>query len=52
MKAHTKNTGRIWTLIAALLLSGGSLVMTACNTTEGVGKDVEAAGEGIQDAAN
>lgn len=26
--------------------------MTGCNTVEGAGEDVEAAGEGIQDAAD
>lgn len=30
----------------------GTVVATGCNTTRGVGEDVEAAGEGIQDAAN
>lgn len=34
--------------ITACLLSS---VMTACNTTEGVGKDIKAAGEGIEDTA-
>ncbi len=28
------------------------LALAACNTTKGVGKDVEAAGEGIQDIAD
>lgn len=36
-------------MVAALLASMGAL--SACNTTEGVGKDIESAGEGISDAA-
>jgi len=37
-------------LLAALALSVIPVV-TACNTVEGVGKDVEATGEVVQDAA-
>ncbi len=28
-----------------------TLVLAACNTTRGVGKDIESAGEGIKDSA-
>ncbi|MCC6678556.1 MAG: entericidin A/B family lipoprotein [Phycisphaerales bacterium] len=35
-------------LIAAGILAA---VLTACNTTEGVGKDIKSAGEGIEDTA-
>lgn len=35
--------------ICGMCLMG--LAMTACNTTEGVGEDVEQVGEGIQDVA-
>ncbi|WP_243445665.1 MULTISPECIES: entericidin A/B family lipoprotein [Sphingosinicella] len=28
------------------------LAITACNTVEGVGKDVQSAGETVEDAAN
>lgn len=38
-----------WLVIALAALLG--LSQTACNTTRGVGEDVEAAGEGIQDLA-
>lgn len=38
------------TVLAALLLS--SSMLTACNTVEGAGRDVENAGEAVQDAAN
>lgn len=34
------------------LLTIAMLALGACNTTRGVGKDVEAAGEGIQNAAD
>lgn len=36
------------TLLAMLLVS---FSLTACNTTRGIGQDVEAAGEGIENAA-
>ena len=41
-------------LIMALVIAGmgaSAAVMTACNTTEGVGEDIEAAGDAIDDAA-
>jgi predicted small secreted protein len=37
-------------LIAALAVF--ALSCFACNTTKGVGKDIESAGDGIQDAAD
>ena len=36
--------------IAIALIS--TFVLTGCNTVKGVGKDVEAAGEGVQNAAD
>ena len=42
-----KVTALLGSLAAIAFLALGS----GCNTTEGVGRDVEAAGEGIQDAA-
>lgn len=36
-------------LILLMLFSMG--ILTACNTVEGAGKDVEKAGESVQDAA-
>jgi predicted small secreted protein len=38
-------------LFAIIVLGLAVSQMTACNTTEGVGKDVKAAGEGLEDAA-
>ncbi len=34
------------------LLAGVGVTMSACNTVEGVGRDVEAAGDGIADTAS
>ncbi len=44
-------------LVGRLVLLGAIagaclFLMTACNTVEGAGKDVEAIGEGVQDAAD
>lgn len=40
-------------VVIALLLTGSLLttLLAACNTTEGVGRDVESAGRGIEGAA-
>ncbi|MFA7441158.1 MAG: entericidin A/B family lipoprotein [Sphingomonadaceae bacterium] len=38
-------------LMMFLLVLGG-LAVTACNTVEGVGRDVESVGEATQEAAN
>lgn len=43
-----KHLARLALLASALLLP---FALTACNTTEGVGEDLEAAGESIDDAA-
>lgn len=37
---------------ATLLMLTGSLFLTACNTVEGAGKDIEAGGEVIQKCAD
>ena len=41
-------------MISKLLLAAlvAAFALSACNTVEGAGKDVEAAGEEVQDAAN
>ena len=36
----------------ALSLYAATLLLAACNTTEGVGKDIEATGDAIADTAN
>lgn len=38
-------------IVAALLLSG-SLLLAACNTVEGAGRDVQSAGKAVEDAAD
>ncbi|RPE79661.1 entericidin A/B family lipoprotein [Vulcaniibacterium tengchongense] len=38
-------------LIAVLLLASFSLALSACNTVEGVGKDVQKLGEKVEDSA-
>ena len=39
------------TILAALLL-GGTLMVAACNTVEGAGRDVQSAGAAVERAAN
>lgn len=36
----------------ALLVLASLLVLSACNTVEGVGKDIKSAGSAIEDAGN
>ena len=38
-------------IITALLLTG-SLIVAACNTVEGEGRDVQSAGKAVEDAAD
>ena len=38
--------------LAILAVAVGGLSLTGCKTTEGAGKDIEKAGEKIQDAAD
>jgi len=38
--------------IFALALVAGGLMVSACNTVEGAGRDVQSAGEAVQDAAD
>jgi len=38
-------------LCVMLVLLGALLSMTGCNTVHGVGKDVQAVGQGVSDAA-
>jgi len=39
-------------VFSALFVCALTLTMVGCNTTKGAGKDIEAVGEGIQDAAD
>ena len=38
--------------IVTVALVAGGLALTACNTVEGVGEDVQSAGEAVEDAAD
>jgi predicted small secreted protein len=38
-------------LLLAVMIASGAM-LSACNTVEGVGKDVESAGDAVQDAAD
>ena len=38
-------------ILAAMLLTG-SLLVAACNTVEGAGRDVQSAGKAVEDAAD
>lgn len=50
---HRTKEGSRFTLFAMLLMLGGATALLgACNTTEGFGKDVEAAGDAIEDTAD
>ena len=39
-------------LLVAAVVAAATLTLSACNTTEGAGRDVERAGEKIQDVAD
>lgn len=49
MRTLMNNASR-W--LVALTVAVGGLALTGCKTTEGAGKDIEKAGEKIQDAAD
>jgi len=51
-KNLAKQFARLGTIASAILLGVTGVSLTACNTTEGAGRDIEAAGEGIQDMAD
>ena len=40
------------TALVIVVLGLVAFITAACNTVEGAGKDIESAGEGIQDAAD
>ena len=40
------------TILRAVLLAAALVLLAGCNTIRGVGKDIEKAGEVIQDTAN
>lgn len=50
MSQFTKKAVTLFATFA--LVCGGVVVMSGCNTTEGVGKDIKATGKGIENAAD
>ena len=50
MKTRNKST-RLIQLFASLLMLGGSTFIVGCETTAGAGRDLEAAGEAIENTA-
>lgn len=49
--ANSSFSARMQASLRATLLAVGVLALGACNTLEGVGEDVERAGEAVQDAS-
>lgn len=48
-----KSTNKLGMLFILLTLGAGStMLMSACNTVEGAGEDIEAAGDSISDTAS
>lgn len=38
-------------LLSLVVLSTAAMLLSACNTTEGAGRDISAAGQGVSNAA-
>jgi len=49
--SNTLSTRKPLLVLAAVAVAAFAAAQQGCNTTEGVGKDLESAGEGISDAA-
>tara|TARA_R110002095_G_scaffold66519_1_gene56467 strand:+ start:1418 stop:1603 length:186 start_codon:yes stop_codon:yes gene_type:complete len=51
--ARLKEAGRpLWVLLCLSALAGSSVALSACNTVEGVGRDVESVGDSVADTAD
>ncbi|MFA5677496.1 MAG: entericidin A/B family lipoprotein [Pseudomonas sp.] len=50
MKSSTFRPFSVFAFFATIVLS--AFLLSACNTVEGAGKDIERAGEKVQDASN
>ena len=48
-KMEARNKSSLWVLLGSTILA--ALAVSGCNTVEGVGRDVEAAGDAIEDTA-
>lgn len=46
---EARNKSPLWVLLGSTILA--ALAVSGCNTVEGVGRDVEAAGDAIEDTA-
>ncbi|MEZ6242072.1 MAG: entericidin A/B family lipoprotein [Phycisphaerales bacterium] len=51
MQSKTTNLSRLRAVLIALGLVSFGFALQACNTTEGVGEDIRAAGDAIDHAA-
>jgi predicted small secreted protein len=51
MRLNETDTKHFRNILALLTISVGGFALTGCNTTEGVGEDIKAVGESIDDAA-
>lgn len=47
-----ENQNRLQSLLSIVVLCAACMIIAGCNTIEGAGRDIEAAGDGIQDAAD
>ena len=45
------NRGIVAGIVAAAVMAMSALTLTACNTTEGAGKDIKSLGKGIEETA-
>jgi predicted small secreted protein len=51
MNRPTTLSRLLFTFTLVALAGFGAVALTACNTTQGVGEDIEAAGDAISDTA-
>lgn len=42
----------LWVMIGVAMLAGAGVTLSACNTVEGVGRDVESVGDSVADTAD
>jgi len=49
---HSANRGMVRSVFALALMFGFSMLLSACNTTAGAGKDVSAAGSAVTSTAD
>lgn len=42
----------LWVVLGAAMLAGVGVTLSACNTVEGAGRDVESVGDSIADTAD